>query len=394
MSTIYKVPIPVYIGRAILVLALWAFTFVQAPLLISAASTLAVIMGFVLLAFAALVTFKVGYQGWFDTTLNKAAKGLGLLAKNTPTGVLVALIAVMALTACEKVPAGNVGVKVFLLGSEKGVDTEELSPGRYWIGYNEELHIFPTFAQNYVWTQDENEGSPNDESITFQSVEGMNVGADVGITYRVDPAMVSDLFQRYRLGVEEITDVHLRNAVRTALVNEASTMKVRMIYGSGKSGMLAQATKVVTEQFAPLGIIVEKVYWIGGFRLPDSVVASINSEIRATAEARQRENEVAEAIAAAQKVREIAAGDADAILTVATAQAKANKLLAASITPEVTAYIATQKWDGVLPTFVSGGGGAIPMIQLPNSDLTSSRASTTIPTGTAGRIDPYLDNLP
>jgi regulator of protease activity HflC (stomatin/prohibitin superfamily) len=387
-STTGTVPIAVYIGRAIIVLAVWAFTLVQAPLLISAASTLAVIMGFALLLIAALASFKVGYQGWLDRFLTKVASGVGII----PKGTLVALIAVMALTACERVPAGNVGVKVYLLGGDKGVDTEELSPGRYWIGMNEELHIFPTFAQNYVWTQDENEGSENDESITFQSIEGMNIGADVGITYRVDATMVSGLFQRYRLGVEEITDVHLRNAVRTALVNEASTMKVRSIYGSGKAGMLLRATKTVTDQFAPLGIIVEKVYWIGGFRLPDSVVASINSEIRATAEARQRENEVAEAIAAAEKVRKIAAGDADAILLVATAQAEANRLLAESITPEVTAYIATEKWDGILPTFVSGGGGAIPMIQLPTPDISAARAAVEVEATT---IDPTgTNNLP
>ena len=46
------VPIAVYIGRAIIVLAVWAFTLVQAPLLVSAASTLAVIMGFALLIVA------------------------------------------------------------------------------------------------------------------------------------------------------------------------------------------------------------------------------------------------------------------------------------------------------------------------------------------------------
>ncbi len=370
MSTTHKIPIPVYIARAILVFVMWAFTLVQAPLLISATSMLAVVGGFALLLGAALLTFKVGYQGWLDATLLKASKMLGLMSKAPPLA-LFALIAVMAVTACEKVPAGNVGVKVYLLGGDKGVDTEELSPGRYWIGYNEELFIFPTFSQNYVWTQDENEGSPNDESITFQSIEGMNVGADVGITYRVNPEKVSELFQRYRKGVEEITDIYLRNMVRTALVNEASTMKVRSIYGDGKSDMLKRAQAAVVAQVAPFGIIVENIYWIGGFRLPPTVVTAIDAEIKATAKARQRENEVAEAVATAKKVREIAAGDADAILAIATAQAKANHLLAASITPEVTAYIATQKWDGVLPTFVSGGGGAIPMIQLPTSGLVS-----------------------
>lgn len=32
---------------------------------------------------------------------------------------------------CSKVPAGYKGVKVHLLGTSKGIDSEELGPGRY-----------------------------------------------------------------------------------------------------------------------------------------------------------------------------------------------------------------------------------------------------------------------
>ena len=60
---------------------------------------------------------------------------------------------IASLAACSKVPAGHVGVKVYLLGSSKGVDTEELGVGRYWIGINEELYLFPTYMQNYTWVK-------------------------------------------------------------------------------------------------------------------------------------------------------------------------------------------------------------------------------------------------
>ena len=56
---------------------------------------------------------------------------------------------VMTTTGClRKVPAGNVGIKVYLLGGEKGVDAEQKGPGRYWIGWNEDLYLFPTYKQN------------------------------------------------------------------------------------------------------------------------------------------------------------------------------------------------------------------------------------------------------
>ena len=289
------------------------------------------------------------------------SKGAGARLFAIVLGVIAVLSGVTYVAMLEKVEAGYVGIRVDLLGTDQGVSNDEVGPGRYWIGINEDLYKFPTFAVNYVWTQDRNEGSATDESLTFQSVEGMNVSADVGITYSVDPEMVSDLFQRYRKGIEEITDIYLRNAVRDALVSEASTMQVRQIYGEGKTGLMARVEERVIQQVARYGINVERIYWIGGLRLPPNVVASIDSEIAATAQARQRENEVAEAIAAADKARETAAGEADAILAIATAQAEANRLLEQSLTENVIRYQATQKWDGVLPQVT---GGATPLINL------------------------------
>lgn len=49
--------------------------------------------------------------------------------------------------SCAKVEAGYVGVRVNLLGGNKGVDSEVLGVGRYWIGWNQELYLFPTFQQ-------------------------------------------------------------------------------------------------------------------------------------------------------------------------------------------------------------------------------------------------------
>ena len=272
------------------------------------------------------------------------------------------LFLVIALTACAKVPAGNVGIKVYLLGKSKGVDSEELGPGRYWIGWNEDLFLFPTFTQNYVWTKDPTEGSKNNESITFQTVEGLSVNADVGISYHIKPKKVNTIFQKYRRGVNEITDVFLRNMVRDAFVDEASTRAIESVYGKGKSDLLAAVEKQVREQVAPLGIVVERIYIVGSLRLPNSVVKAINLKIQAKQIAQQRENEVAEAKANARKQEEKAKGKAKAILAVAEAQAAANRKLAASLTPELVQAKAIEKWDGKLPQLT--GGGAVPFINV------------------------------
>ena len=271
-------------------------------------------------------------------------------------------VALGGLAACSYVPAGNVGIKVNLLGGEKGVESEVLGVGRYWIGWNEDLYIFPTFMQNYVWTAGVDEGSPNDESISFQTADGMTANADIGISYSIDPDKVSIIFQTYRRGVEEITDTFLRNMVRDALVKQSSNKPIEYVYGAGKSELLASVQKDVADQVAPLGINIGKIYWIGEIRLPPTVIDSINAKNAATQMAQQRQNEVAQAKAEADKKIEDARGEAESILRVAEAQAKANKLLAESLTTEFVQYQAITKWDGQLPKMT--GSSAVPFIDV------------------------------
>lgn len=288
---------------------------------------------------------------------------------------LLAILAMVLTVGCSKVPAGNVGVKVYLLGGDKGVDQEVLGTGRYYIGINEDLFLFPTFSQNYVWTQEPTEGSKNDESLTFGTKEGLSVGADVGITYSIDPDRVADVFQKYRKGVDEITDVYLRNMVRDALVKSASTKSVESIYGVGKADLMKEVEDAVRDQVSEIGIIIERVYWVGDLRLPDSVVASINAKIDATQKAIETENKVRTAIAQADIVRATAKGDADAkienaraeaesILLKGTAEAEAIKLRAEALAKNENLVELTkaERWNGVLPTTMLPNS-AVPFIE-------------------------------
>lgn len=273
----------------------------------------------------------------------------------------VALVGV-SLAACSTVPAGHVGVKVYLLGGSKGVDSEELGVGRYWIGMNEQLYIFPTYMQNYTWTKAPDATGNEDESISFQTVEGMTANADVGISYQLDPTKINKIFQTYRRGVDEITDTFLRNMVRDSLVKQASTKPIEYIYGAGKADLMAAVQADVQKQTQDIGIKIDKIYWIGEIRLPQTVIDSINAKNAATQMAQQRQNEVAQARAEAEKKVAEARGEADSILLKAKAQAEANRELSSSITSDLVQYRALEKWDGVLPRMT--GSSAIPFINV------------------------------
>lgn len=271
-------------------------------------------------------------------------------------------MALLLFASCSRVPAGNVGIKFHLLGGSKGVDYEELNPGLYWIGPYKELYRFPTFSQNYVWTADKSEGSADNEEFTFQDRQGLVLHADLGITYRLDPSKVPMLFERYKRGIDEITNVFLRNMIRDALVSRSSRLDIESIYGEQRTTLLDDVTKDVQNQVEDLGIMIERLYWIGNIRLPESVAAAIDAKIRATQTAIQRENELREAEAAARKHVAESQGKAEAILVEAKAEAEANRIVAASLNQTLIEYRKAERWDGKLPVYT---GGPTPMIKLP-----------------------------
>ena len=269
--------------------------------------------------------------------------------------LLLAAVAMLAL-GCSRVEPGYVGIKVNLLGSDKGVNGEELGVGRYFIGPNTRLYTFPTFQQNIVWTKNPAEGSENDESITFQTVEGMSCNADIGLAYHLKSDKVSDIFGKYRKGIEEITDVYVRNVVRDAINDVASRMPVEDVYGKGKSKFVADVTARVKEQLTPDGIVIDKISLIGNIRIPSQVTKALNAKLEASQRAQQRETELREAEAQAKKKIAEADGDAKSIILRAEAQAKANQLLSKSITPNLVKYEQVKKWNGILPQVTSEGG--------------------------------------
>lgn len=266
------------------------------------------------------------------------------------------LVFIPLFAACSRVPAGYVGVQFNKYGSDKGVQAKPVDPGSYWLGWNEEMYTFPTFMQTYNFTKNKDEGSEQDESLTFQTVEGLSVNADVGVTYSIEPDKVVTLFQTYRKGIDEITHIYIRNMIRDALVNESSTLGIETVYGLGKADLIKKVQADVNAQVAPLGIKIDKIYWIGNLRLPQNVVNAINAKIQATQMAQQRENEVAQAKAEAQKEVATAQGQAQSKLLVAEAEAKAITLLgeASKNNPGAAQLKWIEKWDGHLPQMVMG----------------------------------------
>ena len=280
-------------------------------------------------------------------------------------GAVAAVLAVggvYAVANLETVPAGYVGVKVNLYGSEKGVQNEELGVGRYLLTWNEQCYLFPTFNQLHTYS------SP----FTFQTSDAMAVNAKIGVEYQVRPSMATRVFQTYRKGVEEITEVNLRQNVSDALIKYASLMDVNELTANGKTKLLEHVTEELRHQLEDVGIHIIRVSWASDIEYPPQVRESINAKIEATQRAMLRENEDAQSKAEAEKARVAAQGEADAQLTKAKAEAESIAIRAKALrdNPQVLMLEAISRWDGKLPTFLGADSLPLPLLEVNKAALT------------------------
>ncbi len=288
--------------------------------------------------------------------------------------IVVILGLVITVSSCTaRVDAGHVGIRVKLAGSSRGVDDIPVVTG--WVFYNpltEQLVMFPTSVQNIVWTRDAHEGNAHDESITFSSQEGVNINADIGLSFHIEPTMAPHLYLRFRKNdLSELANGYVRNAVREAFNDAASKMVVQKIYGEEKGKLVAEVTKRLQDLLGKDGFILDQLTINGALRLPENVANAINRAMEATQLSIQAENKVRQVKAEAEQAitqaqgqataaRERAKGEADARLITARAEAKANIILRRSMSATVLQYRALEKWNGKLP--VMNGGGQLPLL--------------------------------
>lgn len=276
--------------------------------------------------------------------------------------LLLGMCAILLIgTACTRVEPGYVGVKVNMHGQDKGVDSLPTVVGRvYYNPWSTAIYKFPTFVQQFTWTADRNEGSRNDDSITFNSVEGVVINADIAVAYAFQADLVPNIFARFRVAAEQITQGYVRSQIRDSFSRFASTMPIIEIYGAKKQELLNTVVADLNSRLGPQGFTFDMISFVGALRVPEQVKASIDRVIQAQNQAKEADAKVLQITAEAKQRVEKAKGHATAILMEAEAKAKANRVIAESVTPQLIQFEAVTKWDGILPKIT--GSGAVPLI--------------------------------
>lgn len=267
---------------------------------------------------------------------------------------------------CDTVKPGYVGLIVPYYGSKQTKTEYETCYGRVW--YNPlttEIHTFPTYLQQVVWSKDdETDGKPGDQSITFNTSDNNTVNCDVAFAYAVKEDMVSKIFREQRRDIDAITDIYLRSRVRDVFVQYGSQFHVQGIMSADKEKFLELVKQDLKTELEPKGYTIDMVSIVGAVRVDQRVTEAINSTIaqqqkalEADAKVKQSEAEARQAVAVAKGKSDAeiaeAEGKSAARLLISEAEAKANKVLQESLSPDLVKYQALLKWDGKLPTMMS-----------------------------------------
>jgi regulator of protease activity HflC (stomatin/prohibitin superfamily) len=272
------------------------------------------------------------------------------MVKTILASVLGIVLVSFLFSACERIDAGHVGVKVNLYGSQKGVDgITEVTGMVFFNPFTTKIYEFPTFVQHKEYT--------GEESFSINSKDGSEFKVSPILNYQVLSDKVPFIFGKYRRSLEQIEVGFLKTAVYDA-------------FRIATNGYTADSLISNRENFEHrVRTILEKTLNNEGFAIqqftsnlvyPETFVQAINAKNNAVQQALKAENDVRTAEANAKIKVATAQGDADAMITRAKAEAESNRLKQQTLTNLLLQQQWIERWDGKLPVY-----GQAPMLYKP-----------------------------
>jgi hypothetical protein len=249
----------------------------------------------------------------------------------------------------ERIDAGHVGIKVSNVGDDRGVGRTEYVTG--WVFYNSwisRIYEFPIHQQHIDYEEND-----------IVTRGGFRATIKPSFNYSINAGNVADMFQNLRVGVKEMEQGWLKNAIVGSVNDVANRYTVDSIFNHREefeSDIVKECNKRVSKWFNVSQLRTNIVP-------PTEISESIIAKTRAIQEVQVAENRRQVAIAEAERKIAEARGDSAQAVIQAAGRAEAIKREQLSLTPLYIDYIKIQKWSGQVPTTVAGSSGL--MIQLP-----------------------------
>ncbi|MFT7601706.1 MAG: prohibitin 2 [Acidimicrobiales bacterium] len=268
-----------------------------------------------------------------------ASMSLPMFRKEGAAVALILMVMVTGFRAVKVVAAGEVAV-VRTFGDITGQRGEGLGLIAPW----QTVHRESIRVQNARF-----------ESVSAFSAETQDVFATIEINYRVEDRAVQDLLRN--VGTNWF-DVLIEGRVQNFFKEE--TVKFETDEVAPNREKIRRATQDrLSDALEPFSIEVTELLIVNVSFSP-AYVQSIEDKQISTQAALQAEEEVAIISAEADKERERAQGVSDATVIEAEGVAEANRLIQASLTPEVLQYLAITEFnDKVTIALVPSGEGLL-----------------------------------
>lgn len=289
------------------------------------------------------------------------------MIKKIIIGVVAILFVFLIGSSLERVPVGNVAVQYSMSG---GLKDEVLEQGYHFVSPTISTTIYPIFTQQGSMTKDITDKSPINEQFSVSTNSTKAVYVDCEFTYHVEKDNVVKLYNKFGgKKLDSIENEVIKKKLPMLISNVTSNIDAIDLQGGGN---LAEINKAITEYcakaFEDYYITIESV------QIKAEIDAKSQNAIQERMDSQQRlekakiekeiqqvENEKRIAQQKADKEIQIlkAEGLAESKRIVSEADAKANKLIAQSLSSEFIQYTKAMKWDGKYPTTMAGDSSLI-----------------------------------
>jgi regulator of protease activity HflC (stomatin/prohibitin superfamily) len=262
----------------------------------------------------------------------------------------VMLVAVLSFTGWEIIDAGNVGIKVNLIGTGKGVDNvTEVSGVVFYNRFTTKIVEFPITIQHKEYVKAED----GDESFVINSKDGSEFHVAPLINYSVQREKVPYIYTKYRVTLGSLESGFIKTAVYDAFRVVANSYTADELIGNREIFELKVRQNLI-KHLLPEGFVLAQLN--SNLIYPETFKRAIEAKNNAVQLALTAENQVKTAEAQAKiKIAE-AEGSAQAMLTSAKAEAESNRLRQQTLTPLLLQQMWIEKWSGDLPSTMLGQG--------------------------------------
>jgi regulator of protease activity HflC (stomatin/prohibitin superfamily) len=275
-------------------------------------------------------------------------QSVGLLQVGGPQPRTIGLIVVLVLLCLMLwgtfviVPAGSRGVVLWWGSVEKRI-------------MNEGLHFKVPMTETVIKVDVRVQPHPFRE-IDASSKEYQIVKMTGMMNFHIDPAFVNDLYQKVGLDfADKVIDPAFNDFVKEVV----PTYPIGEILPK-REDIRQAAMKKLGNNLSRYHIIVDDIYF-ANIRFSPEYEKAIEAKQVAQQQVETQKQVLAQREIEAQQKVATAKGEAESILVVAQDQAKANEVLAHSLTPILVSYKSIERWNGVLPQV---SGGAVPFIEV------------------------------